>query len=433
MLSSQYINTGLFSSLLLSLILSGCGRAVNSAGASIDKANETGPVPVQSAEAVVKEVPVFIQATGSLIAQEISDIAPETSGQVVATPVEVGVFVKQGTVIARLDAGDARARLEQAKATEQQALSTVRQAEARLGLSSDEKFDVNSIPEVRAAREQYEAAEAQARLAETNARRYANLVETGDVSRAVYDQARTQAETARAQAKASRGQYEVAINSARQNNQAIATARAQLSNARAQVSLAQNSLSYTVVKAPFSGYINDRPVAVGEYVTTQSKIATILRTNPIKLLLQIPEADAGKVSPGMSVSTSFTAYPDRTFSGEVRAIVPALETTSRTMTAEITIDNPDNLLRPGMFATARIIQPEGKQGIFVPRSALMKDSTTNSASVYVIDGNVTRLRVVQSGEEEGDMVRILTGVSAGEIIVTSNLNQLFDGATIQRQ
>jgi RND family efflux transporter MFP subunit len=430
MLYTRYFKLGLLCSLLLSLSLFiGCGNTVKSA--SDPKSNEPTPVPVKIEEAVSRDVPVFIQATGTLIAKESSDIAPEAAGQIVATPVEVGSFVTQGTVIARLDAGDARARLAQAVAAEQQALSAVRQAEARLGLTGDKRFNVNEIPEVRAAHEQAEAAEAQAKLAETNARRYANLVETGDISRALYDQMRTQAETARAQAKAARGQYEVVANSARQNNQAIAIAQAQLASARAQVALAKNSVGYTVVRAPFSGYINDRPAAVGEYVTTQSKIATILRTNPIKLLLQIPEADTERVRTGMSVSASFAAYPDKAFAGQITAIVPALETASRTMTAEISIDNPDNLLRPGMFATARINQPQGTQGIFIPRSAVITDATTNSSSVYVLEGDVARLRVIQAGEEEGDAIRVLSGISAGEKIITSNLKELFDGASVK--
>ena len=136
-------------------------------------------------------------------------------------------------------------------------------------------------------------------MAETNAVRYANLVETGDVSRAVYDQARTQAESARAQAASAKQNYEVAVNVARQNNQGIATAQAQLEAARAQTAMARKSVSDTTITAPFSGYISDRPVAVGEYVTPASKVATLLLTNPIKLNLQLPETEAALAHVGM--------------------------------------------------------------------------------------------------------------------------------------
>ncbi|MFL6546663.1 MAG: biotin/lipoyl-binding protein, partial [Candidatus Udaeobacter sp.] len=160
------------------------------------------------ATAVTKEVPSFIQATGSFAANEISDVAPQTSGQVVSTPVNIGAFVKQGSVIARLNERDARLRLQQAQAGLQQANAEVRQAEARLGLGPNGRFDASAIPEVRSAGAAYEAAASQARLAEANARRYSQLVETGDVARSVYDQFRTQAESAIAQANNARQQLE---------------------------------------------------------------------------------------------------------------------------------------------------------------------------------------------------------------------------------
>ena len=71
--------------------------------------------------------------------------------------------------------------------------------------------------------------------------------------------------------------------------------------------------------------------------------------------------------------------------------------------------------------------------MFVPRSAVIKDENTNSSSVYVIEGNAARLRVVQAGEEEGDSVRIVSGINAGETVAISNLDQLYDGAEIVRQ
>lgn len=396
-------------------------------------ASEAIAVEVTTGAAVSRDVPAYIQATGSFAADESSDVSPEVSGQVIATPVDVGALVKQGAIIARLEDRDARMRLEQALAAERQSASAVRQAQERLGLRAGEGFDVNSIPEVRAALRQFEAADAQAKLAETNASRYASLVETGDVSRMTYDQARAQAESARAQANAARQNYELAINVARQSNVGISMAQAQLEAARAQVGLARKALSDTTITAPFTGYISDRPVAVGEYVTPASKIATVLKTNPIKLRLQVPETDAARIRVGMSVEASVDAFADARFAGKVSAINPAVELTSRAVIIEVNIENPNNQLRPGMFATARVLQSEGGEGIFVSRAAVIEDQNTNSFRVFVIEGDTARLRVVQIGEQDGDMVRIVSGVSAGETIATSNLDQLFDGATVVRR
>ena len=190
------------------------------------QASEVRPVAVTTARAESREVPSNIEVTGSLTADESSDVASQVSGQVIATPVGVGAFVRQGATIARLSDRDARLRLRQAQAAEQQATAAVRQAEARLGLGPNGRFDASTIPEVRSAAAAHDVALAQLRLAEANVRRYADLVETGDVARSVYDQYRTQADTARAQTNNARQQLETAINQARQNNQAIQSAQA---------------------------------------------------------------------------------------------------------------------------------------------------------------------------------------------------------------
>lgn len=403
------------------------------AAAATTEAAGAAPIPVEAAQAIVQQVEATIQATGSFIADETSDVASQVSGQVAATPVDVGAFVTAGTVIARLDDRDARLRLQQSQAAERQATAALRQAEAKIGLGPNGQFSASDVPEVRAARQNYEAAESQARLAETNARRYANLVETGDVSRAVYDQARTQSDTARAQANAARQQLEVAINVARQSNAGVAQAQAGLEASRSQVALAQKALADTVIKAPFAGYISDRPVARGEYVTPASKVVTLLKTNPIKLRLQLPEADASRVHVGATVTANVTAYPDRPFAGQVTTMDPAIDPASRTITVEAQMSNPANVLRSNMFATARIQLPGGGQGVFVPRTAIINDPATGSSRVYVIENNTARLRVVQAGEAAGDLVRVVNGVSANEVVVTSNLDQLYDGAPVLRQ
>jgi multidrug efflux pump subunit AcrA (membrane-fusion protein) len=421
--------------LAIILPLAFCGRSASDSGkVSIDAAaTQPRAVEVTTAPAQSRGVQAYIQATGSFAADESSDVAPELAGQIIATPVDMGAFVKQGAVIARLNDRDARLRLSQALAAEQQAAAAVRQARERLGLGPGGRFDVDNIPEVRAALRQFESADAQAKLAETNENRYASLVKTGDVSQMTYDQARALASSARAEANAARQNYELAINMARTSNAGIATAQAQLEAARAQVGLARKAVADTTIVAPFGGYVSDRPVAVGEYVTPASKIATIMKTSPIKLRLQVPELDSARIRVGMDVEATVDAYADARFAGKVTAVNPAIELNSRAATVEVEIANADNRLRPGMFATGRILQADGGEGIFVPRAAVLEDPNTNSFRVFVIDQDKARLRVVQVGEREGEMVRIVSGVSAGEMVATSNLEQLYEGASIARR
>jgi multidrug efflux pump subunit AcrA (membrane-fusion protein) len=431
--------------LSLAILGSACGgRSAPRANANRGEANgntrrgagagaaESAPITVTTTKAVAREVPSYIQASGSLTADETSDIAPQVSGQVVATPVGVGAFVRQGVVIARLNDRDARLRLRQSQAGVTQAIAGVRQAEARLGLRPNGKFDASTIPEVRAASANYDQAVAELRLAEANEKRYRELVETGDVSLTVYDQIRTTRDTARARVASARQVLESAINTARQSNQAIQSAEAAVESARSQVAIAQKAVTDTVIRAPYAGYISNRPIAVGEYVTPASVAATLLRTNPIKLQLQVPEADVPSITPGMGVSLEVEAHGDKKFAGQVSAVNPAIDPVSRAATVEALIENGDNALRSGMFATARIVRPGGSKAVFVPRSAVFGDQNTQSYRAFVIDGDTAKLRVVQIGQEEGGMIQILSGVGADEVVATSNLEQLYEGARVRQ-
>jgi len=395
---------------------------------------DAGPVvTVTATKVTAREVPAIIQSTGTLVANETSDIAPKVAGKVVDVSANVGQFVGQGAVIAKIDDRDARLRLAEAQAGVTQAIAAVRQAEARLGLSPNGTFNAATIPEVQAANANYEQALAELRQAEANERRYRDLAETGDVSIQNYEQYRTARDTARARVNNARQQQEAARNAARQNNQAIRAAQAGVEAARTQVGTAQQAVVDTVVRAPFAGFISNRPVAVGEYVSSASIIATILRANPIKLQMQVAEADVPYVTLGKAVSLEVDAYKDRKFGGTVIAVNPAIDPTSRSAVVEASIENGDNALRSGMFATARIVREGGNTGIFVPRAAVVNDATTQSYRIFVIQENVAKLRVVQLGTEEGDMVQILNGVNADETVAVSNLDQLYEGARVQIQ
>lgn len=420
--------------LALSLFGTACGRSASNANAKEDSGPPESPaIAVTTATAVAREVPSFIQSTGSLIADETSDVASQTSGQVVSTPVGVGAFVRQGQVIARLNDRDARLRLQQAQAGVQQAAADVRQAEARLGLRPGGNFVASSIPEVRAASANYDQAVAELRLAEANEKRYRELVETGDVAVSAYDQFRTLRDTAQARANSARQQLEAAVNTARQSNQAIQSAEAALGSARSQAAIAQKALTDTVIRAPYPGYVSNRPIAVGEYVTPASIVVTLLRTDLIKLQLQVPEADAPFITPGMGVSLEVEAHKDRKFAGQVVAVNPAIDPVSRAATVEASIENKDNALRSGMFATAQIVRQGGGKAVFLPRSAVLADQNTQSHRAFVIQGGIAKLRVLQLGAEEGNMVQILSGVNPDEVVATSNLPQLYEGATVKPQ
>jgi multidrug resistance efflux pump len=371
---------------------------------------------VTTAPAITRQLPRFIEATGGLAADEQTDVAPAVGGRVVAVGVDLGSYVQRGAVLVRLDDADARLRVEQSQAQLAQAQAAVRQAEERIGLRPGQQFDPLRVAEVGAARAALD-------LAERQLRRYEQLLESGDVSRSAYDQQKAQRDQLRQQ-------YEAQVALARQSFAGVQSARAAVSTARVAVEQAQKSVRDVVVYAPISGYVADRPADLGEYVSTSMKVATIVRTNPLRVRIDIPEQAISSVSVGQSVSVSVSAYPDRPFAGRVARISPNVSAASRTMTVEAEVENSSGLLKPGQFVTARILLPESDPAVLVPVRAVRTDGTTSR--VFVVRDGVAQERLVQTGQQEGDLVEVKGNVAADELVATSNVELLSDGVAVKQ-
>jgi multidrug efflux pump subunit AcrA (membrane-fusion protein) len=411
--------------LLLSLLLAHAAFSAACGGGSRAKANgNSAPDPnatpeavqVTTAAAIVRDLPRFIEATGSLAADAQTDVAPNVGGRVAAVGVDLGSYVQRGAVLVRLEATDARLRVEQAEAQARQAQSAIRQAEERLGLRPGQAFDPTRVAEVQAARAALD-------LAEKQLARYERLIESGDVSRANYDQQRAQRDQLREQ-------YQAALASARQSYAGVQTARAAAQAAEAQAQQARKSVADTTIYAPISGFVAERPADLGEYVSPQTKVATIVRTNPLRLRIDIPEQFISLVRPGQPVSVTTSAYPDRAFAGRVARISPNVSSASRTLTVEAEVENGQNLLKPGQFATVRLQLPKPEPAILVPASAVA--GTEAARHVFVIREGRAEQRVVQLGQQEGELVEIKSGVQPNELVATSNLEQLKDGAAVRQ-
>jgi RND family efflux transporter MFP subunit len=411
------------------LFLSAC--APPPGAASKGKNQPAEKIVYSTAKTIVRDVPGYIQATGSFIAEESSDLAPAIGGRVAATPVEIGDFVKKGQVICRLEDRDAQLKLDQARAGLEQAKFILRQAQSRVGLTGDAKFDPESVPEVASAHAAYQSAMASAKLASADARRYENLVKSGDVSQSTYEKYKTQQETAEASANSVRKQYEAQVNAAQQNFRAIEASQASLEASQSQLAQAQKVLDDTSIRAPFDGFITDRPISVAQWVGTNTKVATLVHISSVKLRLQIPEQQAAMVKDGMSVAARVAAYPTRDFTGKVIAVVPSVDSNSRAFAAEARFDNPKGELRPGMFANAKLMLQGSERAVFVPAKAVFYDSTTDANHIYSVANGIAHLNVVLKGDNDGDQARILSGLKGDETIVISHLADLYDGARIE--
>jgi RND family efflux transporter MFP subunit len=200
--------------------------------------------------------------------------------------------------------------------------------------------------------------------------------------------------------------------------------------AESQLAQAQKVLEDTSIRAPFDGYITDRPAAIGQWLGTNSKVATLVRIATVKLQLQIPEQQAGMAKNGMIVTARVAAYPDRDFVGKLIAVVPSVNASSRAFMAEARFDNPKADLRPGMYASAKVMLERTERAVFVPAKAVFYDNTTDANHVLSVVNGKARLNVVLRGDVDGEQVRILGGLSGNETVILNNQAELYDGAPV---
>jgi len=366
---------------------------------------EAKPEPLAIATTVVEHRPIdrYLRVTGSLTADEQAEVSAEAAGRVIATPVERGSRVAQGTVLARISSTDAAAQLQEAEAN-------AGQIEARLGLTPGAAFDAKRVPDVMNAQASLEFAEAEFA-------RMKSLLEQKVVSQSEFDQRRTQVDAARQQ-------YQVAQNTAQQSFRSLEAARA-------RVALARKAVADTTVRAPFAGLVAERLVSTGDYVTRGARVATVVRVDPMRVELSVPEQSVSLVKVGQTVRLTVDAYPNETFEARVRFISPSLRSDQRALTVEAVAPNQDGRLKPGLFATASIQQPVGPPATLVPASAL--ETISGTSRVYVVRDNKVEERIVTTGETVGDLVEITAGIAKGDVVAAEPKGRLTDGMPVKQQ
>jgi len=376
----------------------GCGTGVK--GETVAAGEASPAIAVSAADAVERPIRRFLEVTGTLAAQEEAEVAAEVQGRVVATPVERGTRVAEGDALIRIAAAEMEAQAAEADANAAQIVG-------RLGLADGSDFQVDRVPEVANAKANLD-------LALGDFDRAQMLYERKLLAKAEFDQRSAQAEVARRQ-------YEIARNGALQQYQVLLAARA-------RVTLAKKALADTVVRSPFAGVVGQRLVSVGAYVTRGTKVASVLRTNPLRLNLTVPQQYSAEVAVGRPVLLEVDAAPGQRFEGQVRYVSPALQADSRTLIVEALVPNNTGLLKPGSFATARIEQASERPGVLVPAAAVRTISGTSR--VFVVSGERAEERIVTLGQTVNDLVEITSGLKAGEHVATSNVEQLADGSRV---
>ncbi len=390
-------------------LLAACHGKGAEAGKGTEKAADTGAtaaaevvLAVDTSLTVSQKLPQTLELSGSLMADETSDVAAPASGIVGEVLVDVGTRVKKGDVLVKIDKRDASMRLSQASAATQQAY-------ARLGIKSGDGFSASKMPEVQLAREGLQ-------LADTEHKRAKALVEGGSAPQAQLDAAKTRLEQAKAQ-------VDSAVNGA---NQAYAGLQA----AKAAQDLSEKAAVDTDVKAPFDGVITERRINPGEYATVGKVVAVLVRDRPLRLRFDVPELYSARVQEGSDVLVTVAAYADERFSGKVKRIGGALKAAARTLPIEAELPNEDGRLRPGFFAKLLVlVGGEPETAVLVPQAAV---GTSGSAErVFVIDGGRAVEHVVAVGRTWHGMVEVRGSVKVGEIVAVSGVDQLSDGAKVR--
>ncbi len=206
--------------------------------------------------------------------------------------------------------------------------------------------------------------------------------------------------------------------------------------ARARVNEAEAQLGKKIIRAPFAGSVGLRMVDQGEYLATGSAIVEINMLDPIYVDYTLSERELSRLDTGYEVAVTVAAVPEQTFIGKVTAINSSVSPETRTVRVRATLDNPDKLLRPGMFATIMTRQPEPRELVTVPRTAISYN--TYGDFVFVITDNdegeqVVERRTVTTGDTRDGRVAVLTGLEAGEQVVAKGLLRLRAGQPVEIQ
>lgn len=392
----------LISLALLSLsMLAACSSKNKEAGTKAENKDESAaPIQVTTAPVVERSTNRGVEVVGSLEAEDEVTVSSQGSGNLDEISVDLGTVVRRGQVIARIDQRELKLKVDQAE-------GTLHQAEARLGIKRGEKIDSQKQPDVRLAF----AALERARY-DLNASR--NLAESGDISKQqldVYQKTVDQAEA----------RYQAALENVR-NLEAI------IEEKRAALDLAKKQLTDTAIISPINGVVKEKVASRGEYLQPGKPIVTIVQINPLRLKLQVPEAFAAAIGRGQVVTLKVDSFPDREFKGLINRINPSMDEKNRSLMAEGQVTNESGLLRPGMFARAQIVSDKKGTALMVPEKAVVSLAGVNK--VFVVDGGRAVERLVKLGARDGSLVEILEGIKSGERVITTNAEQLHDGASI---
>jgi len=353
------------------------------------------PAPVQVAQAVIQDVPVYIDAIGKTVARETVSIQTQVSGRIMQIHFTDGANVQKGQLLFTIDPRPFESNVKQAEANLSRDVALKKQAEANLAKEI-----------------------AQAKWGLTQVNRYRDLVEHGVAPREQYEELRANLDSLNANVESARA----AVRSA---DEAIKVDGAAIDSAKVQ-------LSYCYIRAPIDGRAGQRLVDTGNVVTpggssnqnstNNTTMLVIERLDPIYADFTISQGDLSKVQQQMREGSlkAEVHLPDTTdlpVVGQLTFLDNAVQTSTGTVNLRATIPNAAHIFWPGRFVNIRLILNTIPQAVLVPAGAPQMSAT--GSYVYVIKDSVAEKRDVTLGQRQGDLVVIEKGVNAGEQVVTA--------------
>ena len=372
-------NLGITALVAGAVLLAGCGKQQ-----PIQAKQNSGPVQVRVAPVVARDVPRIVESVGTLYPFDETVVSAEIDGRVDDVKIDLGDRVSAGQLLVHISDEEQRYLLAQMEAQLQQALD-------RLGLKNenDRVKDIRETPEPRRAR-------ADLFDAEQRYKRARSLVDQGIASQADLDQAESRYKSLQAV-------YDSTLYQARNLIQEIERSKAQLD-------LQRKKLRDASVRAPYAGAVKERQVNVGQYVRVNTPLLTIVKTDPLRLRLEVPERMAPWIRDGQKAAVSVEAFPDRTFSGRVWRISPTVDEAKRTFIVEALIDNPKDELKAGGYARARIPTDHVERIRLAPSNAITYVYGSNKAYVVRPD-NTIDARELKLGDRFGEEVEVIEGLT----------------------
>lgn len=223
----------------------------------------------------------------------------------------------------------------------------------------------------------------------------------------------------------------------RAERERLARSRTGLNSAEVSLRQARLNLERTTVGSPFSGRVADILVVAGQWVTTGTELMTVVDLTPIKVEVQVLEAELGYLEEGRSATVSFAAFPGEEFRGRIETINPRVDSENRTGRVTVVLDNPDGRIKPGMYAQVTIDAQAFAGRLLIPRDALLERDGRPMVFVYEPGSGSGRAkwRYVTPARENDDWVELVQGdediVRAGEVVLVDGHHYLAHDASVR--